>query len=97
MRQTTLTIILVIALAGTGYFIYRFFSSGPATDNSSEAVATPGSPALAEYRKIEALHPDLAIFNDSSFRALFSPLERAGVATVTAPTHTGRANPFVAF
>ena len=96
MRQTIFTIILIAALAGIGYFAYRFSGSESPPEDQAMVISAERDQRLNEYLQLETLRLDLGIFQDPSFQSLFSPLERAGVGTTT-QIKSGRVNPFVPF
>lgn len=91
MRQTVLTIILVSALAATGFVWWRNFRTGP--------VPLASLPESAEqddrfrlYRAIQSVAPDFSLFSDPLFKSLRS-VEKTATTTVRA----GRLNPFQPF
>ena len=97
MRQTVLSIVLVVAVIGAGYFTYQFFAGGPAGEELS-APEGIDEQRLAEYRKIQTLKPDLSVFTDPFFKSLFSPWQVFGAGAAAAPTaKPGRPNPFAPF
>lgn len=95
MRQTILSIIFIAAVVGAGFFLYRFFTGAPQTE-VFDSDALPQE-RLADYRKIKTLEPDLSIFADPFFKALFSPAQTFGVGAAPQPPSPGRANPFASF
>ncbi len=97
MRQTLLSIVLIVAIIGAGYFTYQFFAGGP-SDEELSAPSGIDEQKLEDYRKIETLKPDLSVFTDSFFKSLFSPFQVFGTgATTTITAKPGRPNPFMPF
>ena len=92
-----LSVVLIIAVVGTGYFAYQFFTGGP-SDEEFGAPEGIDEQKLVEYRKIQTLKPDLSVFTDPFFKSLFSPRQVFGTEAVGAPiVKPGRPNPFVPF
>ena len=97
MRQTVLSIVLIVAVIGAGWFTYQFFTGGP-SDEELSAPEGIDEQRLAEYRKIKTLKPDLSVFTDPFFRSLFSPWQVFGGGAAATPTaKPGRPNPFTPF
>lgn len=90
MRQTVLTIVLVIALAATAFVWWRSFRTPPAP--LAVEPAPEVQERLASYRAIQNMTPDFSLFSNPLFKALRS-VEKAATTTVRA----GRTNPFIPF
>lgn len=91
MRQTTLVILLVIAVAVSAFMWYSL--SGQ--DAGSTGSASPAeNPEVAEFRKLLAglktLKLDTSFFNDPAYKSLIDP-----AVLISKPAAYGRANPFV--
>lgn len=97
MRQTILSLILVLLLLASGYLWFRFFRDGsaPAAGVASEAV----DERIAQYRHIKNLKPDTALFADPLFNSLKSatPLSQGSPTSAGGRTIYGRTNPFSPF
>ena len=90
MRQTILTVVLIVVILGTGFVWYTYIRK-PASQG--EATVSPASDdRLEQYRQIENLKPDVSILSDPLFQAL----QRAKAISPPAVT-TGRQNPFAPF
>lgn len=87
-RQTILLIILVLALVGTGYFIYQNLQPQPESALNSQTQGEFQN-RLTELQRLKELKLDTSIFQDKFFQTLQlpeKPLEQ--------PLTPGRPNPF---
>lgn len=87
-RQTILLIILVLALMGTGYFVYQNFRSQPEGAINSQTQGEFQN-RLAELQRLKELRLDTSIFQDKFFQTLQLPEKPA-----EQPLTPGRPNPF---
>lgn len=91
MRQTILTIILVILISATIYVWYAYLRTPE--DVGGPAVGSVEDERLVQYRKLKDLKPDTNVFSDP----LFQLLNRYRPPNVPPMQPPGRANPFSAF
>jgi hypothetical protein len=88
--KSTITILVVIALAGLGYFWW----SGNNTPSSSSISGTDASQAavgvqvLNLLNQIQSLNIDTSLFSDPAFRTLVD------YSVTIPPVNVGRPNPF---
>lgn len=90
-KQTILLIIMVVALTGTGFFVYQYFQS-KSTPQISPQTETEFQTRLAELKRLGELKLDTSILRDQFFRTLELPEKPAEV-----PLVPGRNNPFLSF
>ena len=75
MRQTILTIILVILLLASGFIWFRASrQAGPA----APSIAAEGSERFRQYQHLKNLKPDIGIFADPFFRSLEATVPSGG-------------------
>ena len=93
MRQTILTVVLIVLLFAIGFVWYHYLR--PPAEGGPAASAEPAiDPArLEQYRGLKQLRLDVSIFSHPFFRLLEEQTQPAGTAAVPA----GRANPFAPF
>lgn len=92
MTKALLTISILIAAVGGGYFWYANRSVEPMETLFSAEVQKK----LDEYQKINELSPNLSVFDDKLFQVL-RPIERVSTASATSTVRRGRDNPFIPF
>ena len=93
MRQTILSILLVVVLAATGYVWFRYIRQ-PQAETSSDQTSSEESDRLNQYRRLKNFKPDTSILSDPLFQSLTG--SRFSSASSSAPV-SGRLNPFSPF
>lgn len=94
MRQTILTILLIVFILATGFVWFAYLRSSP----PAGPPVTPGAEEerLAQYRELRNLTPDTALFSDPAFQGL-RPARTPPPAGAAPKEGQGRANPFAPF
>lgn len=94
MKQTLLTVALLVLILASGFVWYRYVRA-PSTVEAPAAAAPAIDPArLEQYRELRRLDLDASVFFDPLFRSLdVPPVPAAGVPLVP----SGRSNPFAPF
>ncbi len=93
MKQTILTVVLIVLLLAIGFVWYNYLRP-PAEGGPAASVDTVIDAArLEQYRGLKQLRLDVSIFSDPLFRLLEEQTPSMGTAAVQA----GRANPFAPF
>ncbi len=95
LRSTILLILIVVAILGSAFIWYRFFTSSPPAVVSRASSAGPavGSESLLKLlESLEKLKFDLSVLDNPAYKSLqdFTP-------NILLPESKGRANPFLPF
>jgi hypothetical protein len=88
MRQTILSIILIVVILTTGFVWYRYIrQSAAGTPSQSQQSIT--DERLRQYRQLKNFNPDTSILSDPLFQSL-----HGSASASSSPPATGRQNPF---
>ncbi|MDP3727524.1 MAG: hypothetical protein Q8R35_02695 [bacterium] len=93
MRQTILTIILVVLLLASGFIWFRASRQG---EPAAPAILAEGSERFRQYQHLKNLKPDIGIFADPFFRSLEATVPSGGPPSLATggDLRPGRTNPF---
>ena len=94
MRQTLLTILLIMALIAAGFAWFRYIGTAPPSE-PARAQGALGE-RLNQYRRLKSLSPDTGIFSDPLFLNLKPAAGEipASEGSSSQPIRAGRNNPF---
>lgn len=91
MRQTILTVLLIVLVVATVYVWYAYLRA-PSEEIGIQAGSVTDD-RLLQYRQLKDLKPDTSLFSDP----LFQSLNRYRPPNVPPALPPGRLNPFSAF
>lgn len=92
MRQTILTVVLVIAILATGWVWFAYLRK-PSTPESVAGNTAAVQSRINKYQKLDQLVSDTTVLKNPLFESLRKPKS----VTPTDSIPRGRANPFLPF
>ncbi len=90
MRQTIITVLLLMLIAAGGWAWYKFSGEMTSGPSISPQELQAENERLQLYRKLNKLKPDIDILNNLVFQSLQSPVAANATTTIA----KGRADPF---